>query len=439
MTEIVSLTLKTQFGVDVYSCAKIQNFSLYRKVLEESKFNVKLEYKGSDRFEYDDIEEFEISDVVLQMKTVTKSQQSVNDIHETVNSSSSHPLFDIIEKAYEDTYKEKISDNLIFKKYATMKNTIKTAENHINSIGRQFDKISLNKLSQFTPATIWENVYYKLNNEDPRIIDVAVNKKLEEIIAVYNNISHEQKERIRYSKKEAEEARIKEDRLREELERKKEAERIRIEKEIIERKMLARMREKEKLEAEERQKRQLEEKRLLEESEKELKLRLRKEEAVRLSQLKKQEILERQRVEEEKKRAEEEVERQRVLNEPEEKKQKRLEAFKKAQERQAEILKEKELARKMAERAQLREKKLAEHTKRLAEERKAAEIAALTGGLSNGENVDLPIQPQTPLVRKVEEKTELAPVREETPEELTMKLMAEQRAKRASKGKRSKK
>jgi len=359
MTEIIGIRVSTKYGIDIYSTCLINNYHLYQKVLDESNFNIRFNYTNET-----DYEEFDIRHLLDLMKIITKPNK-VLDYDSDINSSVNHPIFSLIELNYEHKYNTKINEHSIYKKYNDITHKINQTKNHINIVAKSFDSISLNNLQDSNPHKIWEYIYDKLNNDDPRIIEPILFKKLEEIITIYNDVLNKQKERIRYKKREQEDERIKSDKLREEDEKRRENDRIKLERELAERKMRDDQ-ERQRVEAlriqAERMKQEVDEKTR---HEREEKLKLKREEALRLAQIKQQEMLLRKKNE----IADNEIIESKVdPNDPKEKK--RIDALKMAKQKQEEILKKLELEKQLKYKNELKMKKIQEYEKKKMDDEK---------------------------------------------------------------------
>ena len=360
MTELVALQIPTKFGIDIYSITTIPLFHIYKRVLDESDFKIVLEYKGNRDYEFDDYEEIHITDVSNMINIIT-NPHTLNKIQEDINSSRNHKLFQLININFKNKYNYDIKEHLLYSKYTDLLNKIKTTETHINSVCKSFDNVSVTKLQEFNIIKFWEGIYTKLNNEDPRIIESIILKRLEEIILVYNNISNEQRERFRLKKREEEEDRIRIDKQHEEEDKKRELERLKVQQQLEERKRKVeeeRRLEEEKQIEEIRRKEELKEQ---EKREKEEKLRLKKEEAIKLSQIRKQELAQRNQL----------FNSETIVSD----KQSKIEDLRRqAEEKRQEILKKKELEKQIKLRNELREKKLQEYMKKKEEEKERKKL-----------------------------------------------------------------
>ncbi len=361
MTELVALQIPTKFGIDIYSSTTISLFHLYKRVLDESDFRLSIEYKGNKDYEFDDSEEIHITDVANMLNIIT-SPQTLNRSQDDLNSSRNHKLFELINKGFKNKYNIDIKEHSLYAKYTELQNKIKTTETHINSVCKSFDNVSVTKLQEFNILKFWEGIYTKLNNEDPRIVESIILKRLEEIILVYNNISNEQRERFRLRKREEEEDRIRIDKQHEEEDKRKELEREKVRQELENRKLReiqdAQLEEMKRIET----RRKIEEAKEQEKKDKDERLRLKKEEAIKLSQIRKQEI------------AQQKVEPLPLngsvsASVSADIKQSKIDDLRKqAEEKRQEILKKKELDKQIQLRNEMREKKLQEYMKKKKDE-----------------------------------------------------------------------
>jgi hypothetical protein len=435
MTEIINIRVPTKYNIDIYSTISINNYNLYYKVLDESDFNIRLFYANDS-----DFQEFNIKTLLTFMNIITKPNKVI-DYEININSSNKHCIFELIDLAYIQKYNSKIYEHNIYKKYNDITNKIKNTQLHINNITKSFDSISLANINEYNINKMWEYIFDKLNNEDCRIIEHIMYKKLDDIINIYNEVLNKQKERVRFKKRELEEERIKSDKLKEEELKRKEYERLKVEREIAERQNKEReerervealriQAERMKLENEERIKR-----------EKEEMIKLKKEEALRLAQIKQQEILMRRKV------LEEPLAPTIDPNDPKE--IKRQEALRKAREKQQEIQKKIDLEKQLKYKEELKRKKIEEFEKRkvLEEKRRIQELEQKVleyEKLKNLPNIDTTnLVSQTPINTPVEINTPVAneqvilePVAEDNNIDLVNKLLAE---KQSTSNKRKKK
>jgi len=350
MTDVISIKILTKYNIEIYSTICINNYNLYYKVLDESDFNIRLFYTNDN-----DFQDFNIKNLLNFINVITKPNKSI-DYEININSSTNHHIFELIELAYIRKYNSKINEHNIYTKYNNINNKIKNTQLHINNIGKTFDSISLSNINEYNVNKLWEYIFDKLNNEDSRIIEDVMYKKLDDIVNIYNEVLSKQKERIRFKKRELEEDRIKSDKLKEEEQKRIEMERLKVEREIAERQAKEKL-NKERVEAlriqAERMKLENEERIKVE---KEEMLRLKKEEALRLAQIKQQEILMKRKM------LEDPIQVYVDPNDPKE--LKRQQALAKAREKQIEIQKKLELDKQLKYKEELRNKKMEEFEKR---------------------------------------------------------------------------
>ena len=208
---LVSITISTQFGVDVTCYRIIDNYNFYVQSLRESGVEIKFEYQSNE------IDVFNIDDL-LDVMTEHSSDivDSFIDVHgKSFNSSESHKIFDLIDKSYIDKYGHKIEQSPVFQKYNELFRRIKTVQHNTLEQYKSFDvqgKISIDS----------EHFEKKFDELDVLLLEPHVNsKKIIEILDVIMNTYRlvQKQDKIRKQKEKEEQEAIKKE--KEEYETKK--------------------------------------------------------------------------------------------------------------------------------------------------------------------------------------------------------------------------
>lgn len=148
MNSLISITIPTELGIDIYSAKVIKNIPFYIQTIKEGGSGIFIEIKYSnDKKELFDIES------LSSLFIIEDSHESVEHFNELYNgefnSSVSFKIFDLIDKAYFDRYGYTIVNSPLFKKYNELHRKFSITEKTLSDTWRKFDENSRVKITSF--------------------------------------------------------------------------------------------------------------------------------------------------------------------------------------------------------------------------------------------------------------------------------------------------
>lgn len=196
---LVSITLSTKTGIDIYSSKVIDQYNFYVQTLRESGIDIILRYNDGEQ------EVYNVNDLLDCMSVVTDDH-----IHyffqlygNEFNSSSKFKLFDMIESSYNQKYGYSIKDGPVFQKYNELFRKIKIIEKQTADIWKTLNARSRTKIAQYPFSDKLEECYEFLKEPHKHSDKIVTN--LEYVITGYRKIVNEEKDE---NKKEEEDQKL---------------------------------------------------------------------------------------------------------------------------------------------------------------------------------------------------------------------------------------
>lgn len=206
---LVSVTLSTKSGIDIYSSKVIDQYNFYVQTLKESGIDIILRYNDGEQDVYN------INDLLDCMNIVSDDHiHYFNELYgKEFNSSSKFKLFEMIETAYNQKYGYSIKDGPVFQKYNELFRKIKIIEKQSSDIWKQLNARSRTKIAQLPFSDKLDECYDLL--KEPHKHSIKIVENLEYIIGGYRKVVNEEKDE---TKKDEEAKKIQEEKeLRKDL------------------------------------------------------------------------------------------------------------------------------------------------------------------------------------------------------------------------------
>jgi hypothetical protein len=206
---LISITLSTKTGIDIYSSKVIDQYNFYLQTLKESGIDIIFRYDNGEQDIYN------INDLLEYMNV--SSDDNIHYFNELYgkefNSSSKFKIFELIDIAYNQKYGYTIRDSPVFQKYNELFRKIKIIERQSSDIWKQLNPRSRTKIAQLPFSDKLDECYNLL--VEPHKNDSKIIENLEFIISGYRKIVNEEKEENK--KEEEEKKRQEEKELRRDL------------------------------------------------------------------------------------------------------------------------------------------------------------------------------------------------------------------------------
>lgn len=181
MDSLISISVPTEAGIDIYSSKIIKNTVFYIQTLKESGITIDIEYT-------DHKEQFDIDNLV-GLFLIDELDDSISHFNELYNgefNSTKFKIFDMIEKAYFDRYGFSIQNGPIFQKYHELHRKIAITEKSLSEMWRKFDAHSRSKIVQLRLGHIMDEcnsfIFEPYQNE------AIIIEKLENILKAYKKV-----------------------------------------------------------------------------------------------------------------------------------------------------------------------------------------------------------------------------------------------------------
>ncbi|MDD4930641.1 MAG: hypothetical protein PHG66_00610 [Candidatus Colwellbacteria bacterium] len=181
MNSLISISVPTEAGIDIYSSKIINDTVFYIQTLRESGITIDIEY--TDRKEQFGIE------TLVGLFLIDDLGDSISNFNELYNgefNSTRFKIFDMIEKSYFDKYGFSIQDGPVFQKYHELHRKIAITEKSLTEMWRKFDAPSRSKIVQL-------RLEYVMDECNKFVIDPYQNEgiiieKLESILKAYKKV-----------------------------------------------------------------------------------------------------------------------------------------------------------------------------------------------------------------------------------------------------------
>ena len=205
---IVSVSIPTKYGLNIYSSKIIDNYNFYVQTLRNS--GLIIQFKCDEEI----IETLNINKILDLCENNTKNDELVyyyKELHGKRFNSTIFSVFDIIEETYKTVNGFDIYDGPVFKKYNELFRKIKIIERQTSELWRKLNTMSRTKI---TDGGYLNNIQ-ECNNlleQDPFQNESMIITRLEEIIGKYRKCELEEKKEK--EQKELDEKKKEEDELR---------------------------------------------------------------------------------------------------------------------------------------------------------------------------------------------------------------------------------
>ena len=186
---LVSITLPTKYGIDVYSSKIIDQYNFYIETLKESGIDIVLRYNDGE------VDIFNINDLLEAMESSEDNTHYFLELYGRDFNSTNFKVFDMINEAYTQKYGYSVRDGPVYQKYNELFRKIKIVEKQISEIWKNFNEKSRVKIAQnFLEEKM--NECYKLLNE-PYKNNNKIVENLEYIMNDYARVRNEENEEKR--------------------------------------------------------------------------------------------------------------------------------------------------------------------------------------------------------------------------------------------------
>lgn len=184
---LVSLSISTKYGINVYSSKIIDQYNFYTQTLRESGIDIILRYSNGE------YEKFNINDLLDSMNTSSDDHTHyfIELYGREFNSSEKFKLFEMIESEYLSKYGYSIKDGPVFQKYNDLFRKIKIIERQTSDMWKVFSARSRTKIAQFPFGEKFDECYSLI--QQPHNNEKQVIENLEYIISGYRKTQLEEK------------------------------------------------------------------------------------------------------------------------------------------------------------------------------------------------------------------------------------------------------
>lgn len=186
MNSIISISIPTEYGINIYSSKIIQNTMFYIQLLKSSDISITIEYSNKkDIFKIEDI---------ISLFMIDDNVDSINHFNGLYNgqfNSSKIKLFDLIDESYLKQNGFSWFDSPIIKKYNDLQRKISITEKSLDGMMKNFDDNSRSKISKLRLSGTVVDECRKLLL-DPIQNENKIVKNLELILREYSKIKSSQ-------------------------------------------------------------------------------------------------------------------------------------------------------------------------------------------------------------------------------------------------------
>lgn len=204
---LVSISIPTKYGIDIYSSKIIDQYNFYVQTLKESGIDVIIRYTNDEQ------DSFNINDLLESMNTTSDDHiHYFLELYGKELNSTKFKIFDMIEESYFEKYGHKIKDGPVFQKYNELFRKIQIIERQTSDIWKKLNARSRTKVAQFPFTDKISECYDLLKN--PHQNDKSIVENLEYIMNGYRKIMLEEKDEEKIeeeTKRLEEEAELKKD------------------------------------------------------------------------------------------------------------------------------------------------------------------------------------------------------------------------------------
>lgn len=195
MNSLVSISIPTLVGIDIFSSKVIKDAMFYIQTLRDSGITIDIEYKSCNTLEGDGDfvkEQFDIDTLIglLSINNIGDSISYFNTLYNGEFNSTKFKIFDMIEKSYLDKYGFSVREGPLFQKYHELYTKIAITEKSLSEMKTKFDRLSQSKIIQLRLGSIMDEcgkfIFSPCQNEN------IVIEKLNHILNQYKIVMDDQ-------------------------------------------------------------------------------------------------------------------------------------------------------------------------------------------------------------------------------------------------------
>ena len=181
MNSIISISIPTEYGIDIYSSKVIQTTMFYIQLLKSSDISITIEYSNKkDIIKMGDL---------ISLFTIDDNIDSISHFNALYNgqfNSSKIKIFDLIDESYFKKNGFLPVDSPIIKKYYDLQRKISITEKSLDVLMKNFDNNSRVKISKLGLGTVTDECRKLLL--DPIGNENKIIKNLELVLREYSKI-----------------------------------------------------------------------------------------------------------------------------------------------------------------------------------------------------------------------------------------------------------
>jgi len=217
---LVKLSVQSNDGqtMDVHSQIPLMTPRLYRRVLQEAK-DVSVDIPVPSPSSQSNSEDITLLEYPLTTLASLFVIEPLDVEYSTlpppvlkalrVDSYHEAPIFDLINRAYQDKVGHAPHDHPYFEKLKEMKYRISSTKTLCQAKHNSFDEEAMKQLTDNHMFDVFDNLYRHLaemETEDPEHVGLAIQNQIDKVNAFYKKVYDEQRERLRSMKQQMDES-----------------------------------------------------------------------------------------------------------------------------------------------------------------------------------------------------------------------------------------